>query len=1227
MQICKFYKVFFIPILLFIPFLSHAQVVDETVINDEFAYANKLLRDNYPELAIVQFQLFVKKYPAEKRLAEAMRRIAESYQELGQFPEARTSYERLNVKFPYSPFARDAYFQIARCYAAEENFASAAEFFELYARFSSDAENACSAMLQAGKLNLKLGKRERGRKLLFETIDLYPGNVSEKAAAQQALLYDFIASGETQRAFRIADQFLREFPQALAGAQVWLVKARLHKSLGQLKKALTVYDNVLSSYKNSQAALMAQIESADILFLIGERKKAFARLTQAMNGKNDSLAAVAQVTKAGLLLQDGQNQAAFETTEAALRFAELGYRRYLTLGRIHEKLENYTAAFAAYEKALANKPALPDSLVAQIHYQAARAAYRQGNAEVALTSLRRAREKNPGQILHARILQLEGDVYLNLLDDTPFAIRTYSRFISNFPHNPQIDEVQFRLARCYEKKQNWSMALDEWRRLVKLYPASEQYPIARRHITLIEKYRKPDLTALLSAALQESQNDRLQKARKLVALQSWTQATAVLWPILQNDEEEKMRSAAAQLLAQCYFARANIALLQDESDEFALFDSTHLLLQWPGASWEEETERREKDRMLAIILQQNVLTEIPAQLDSISRKYQNDAAFTALHQMVLHDRINHIDKTDSLAVARLQQRVQNFAANVASGNSTALNLQARLALAIGDTTGALAAFEKIDFTMAGPTVAQGKLSQAYLYMQLGKNEAASKLLQDFRKRYFYSVSIAQANYLLARIAFSRDDYPGVLRWLQYIDQNDNWDIFPYGDGLAADISFLKAQNAVKMADRLAASNLMLQFLKKYQLDARAPQVLFQLAEITAEQKFVRLAREYYQNFLARYKKDPLAGKVRIALARLEFDEHRYVRAREIALRAMAETTANELEAEATYLAVLAQLRRGKIQSVANELKIFRKKFPSHESFYGDIQYELGEAYIRDKNFKKAEKVFKNLRKDLKKTTFAVRGEFGLARSYLIRNKTDEGLEILKQLPQKYSGDPFLREVHIQLGDFYQTQKMWQSAITAYNFVISDTLVDEKYKAVLIKLIDLYGNIGLSDAAISYARYFIKYFPNDEREFDYRLKIATLYRDKQDYEQAIAVYRRLLPLAHGENKAEILFFLGDSYYNLQRYEQAAAEFLKMKYFVPKTKQNWRTTALFKAGDCYLRLENLPKARALFDLVRRLEGEASVFGRSAKKRIKEIDAAMKKNGNTGLNLRDKPQAVTA
>ncbi|KAA3661710.1 MAG: hypothetical protein DWQ10_03975, partial [Calditrichaeota bacterium] len=929
--------------------------------------------------------------------------------------------------------------------------------------------------------------------------------------------------------------------------------------------------------------------------------------------------AVAQVKKADFLLHDGQNQAAFETANTKLRFEKIGYLRHISLGEVYYRLEEFAKAFDAFQTALASDDALADSLVAKIQFRSAQAAYRQGNAGRALQALRESRAKTTDDLSLAALQELEGDIYLDLRGDAPFAIRVFSRYITTWPHQPQIDDVQARLARSYEKKQNWLMAADEWRRLLKLYPASPYAAVATNNVELIEKYMQPDLSSILATALDENfdnEHPKISKVKRLMLLQAWDKALYRLQSIQDNVEDAQIRTQSALLMGQCYFAKASRAQLLDDGNEFALFDSAKTVLGSPDIVWQSEQDVSDRDLILGTIQLKNMLDDVPASLDAISLRHPLDPRFTQIHRVVLEDKVDKINVADDAALGELRQRLDNFSSSNDKNNGAGIYFKAQLALALKDTAATLAILEQINDQMHSLQAAQAVMLQAQLLLRTNRNEAAKGLLLTIRERYFYHEIAEKATLLLAREAYEQGDYDGVRKWLHYIKSIHERSVFFHSSQLDADVRFLMAQTALAAGNKLEASHAYLNFLQHYQHDDRAPSALFQLANLAAEQKIVHLAREYYQNFLAQYKTHPLAPRTRLALTKLELEEHRYVRARELALQCLAETSGTPLEAEAMHDAILAQLRQGNIKNSSNDIKSFRKKFPESKEFYGTLLYELGQAWIRAKNFGKAEDVFKDLRKDLKNTDFAVRGELGLARSYLLRNKTDDGLEILQELPQKYRGHAFLRFVYLELGDFYQTEKMYQPAITAYNKVLADTLIDDTYKNVLVKLIDLYANIGLSDAAISYARHYIKTYPNDSREFAYRLKIATLHRDKRDFEQAIAVYRELLPLAHGEDKAEILFFLGDSYYNLRRYEQAAAEFMKMKYYAPKTKQNWRTTALFKAGDCYLQLENLPKARDLFDLVLRLEGEASVFGRSAKKRLQEIDAVLQKKQSTGF-----------
>ncbi|RMD92489.1 MAG: hypothetical protein D6814_16810, partial [Calditrichaeota bacterium] len=263
-------------------------------------------------------------------------------------------------------------------------------------------------------------------------------------------------------------------------------------------------------------------------------------------------------------------------------------------------------------------------------------------------------------------------------------------------------------------------------------------------------------------------------------------------------------------------------------------------------------------------------------------------------------------------------------------------------------------------------------------------------------------------------------------------------------------------------------------------------------------------------------------------------------------------------------------------------------------------------------------VFKKIRKQFKGTPYAIRGDFGLGKAYLIQNKTDNALEILTAIPQRYPGHPFLRVVYLSLGDFYQAQKQWENAITALNNILADSLRDHTYKTALRQLINIYERVGVIDRALMLTRQYLREFPNDDRDLGLRIKIGGFLRATGQYQAAIRHYRSLKPLASGESVAEIQYYIAESYFEAGQFEKAIVEYLRLKYFTIPTRQPWRTTAIYKAGICNMRIKKYQRARELFQLIVRQEGANSVFGKSAAQKIREIDHILDQSNRETLQV---------
>ena len=77
----------------------------------------------------------------------------------------------------------------------------------------------------------------------------------------------------------------------------------------------------------------------------------------------------------------------------------------------------------------------------------------------------------------------------------------------------------------------------------------------------------------------------------------------------------------------------------------------------------------------------------------------------------------------------------------------------------------------------------------------------------------------------------------------------------------------------------------------------------------------------------------------------------------------------------------------------------------------------------------------------------------------------------------------------------------------------------------------------------------------------------------------------------------------------QFEQAIFEFMKVAMLSKPTKLPWNTTALYEAGQAYIKLDKPRHAQKLFEKIVQKEGSTSDLGRIARQRIQEIETTLK------------------
>jgi TolA-binding protein len=429
------------------------------------------------------------------------------------------------------------------------------------------------------------------------------------------------------------------------------------------------------------------------------------------------------------------------------------------------------------------------------------------------------------------------------------------------------------------------------------------------------------------------------------------------------------------------------------------------------------------------------------------------------------------------------------------------------------------------------------------------------------------------------------------------------------------LELTRARAAEATSDYPLAIRSYLRFLQTHPQAPEAARVLLNAARLTKQVGASQLATSYYEECLQRFPKTPEAREAKINLAGMRYDAGEFEAALALCMEVLGEAPTGDKVAPAPWeapvrkQAVLCLYKLNKAAFAENEIKIFKTRFPNDRNSLAEMQYASGELAVTEKNFPEAEKIFKKLRGDYRDTPSAIYGDYGFGKALLIQNKTEEALEVLTDIPRRYPKHPFLPTVYIGLGDFYQANQQWDNAITAFTKVMQDSAFDSNYRLAARYLINAYDLIGMHDRALVLCRHYIARFPDDALTFNLRVKIGILLMNLMLYDDAIAHFRALKPFADAETEPEIQYYIGKSYLNAGKFEQAIAELLRVKFFSKPTKLPWAVTALYESAMCYVRLKNYDRAKQLFQQIVREQGAASEFGRFAKAKLAELEATGK------------------
>lgn len=1164
----------------------------------EFQFAKKLYDDNLLVLSAEQFQQYVEAYPNTENSDNAQFLSGKAYFSTGKYKKAFNAFKRLELDYPQSFFLSEGRFRLAESQFALENFPAAAELFKRVAYFHSESEYAPLALFQSGVTFKNIKEHKKAKDSFYQLISRYPDS-PQRIEAHLAIVNLHFEQEELKDALHQIDGIFQAFGGDANDPRVYWLRAEIFRNLAQFDEAEKNYSALVEKYPKDSFAGRANYQLGLLSFEKGDYNEALRFFNLVTTPLSDELMADISLKKAEALVQLNKLPEAKAVLEKAgslknAKTPELAYNLALVTNNLKEPeqaetiLNKLLAADGVVETDLRFKAImlLIDVLEQQSKYQQALSIIIEHNEKLT----------TPQQ---AKLLFKKAEILQTRTNDYAAAIREYDSFVEHFPQDDKIDDAQFQLAACYLKLAEYRIALNEYEKYLVRYQAGDFFKQATDKINTIKNAinfsRSDGFTEIADLFKRFVEKDPLNLDFKLgeVYYNNKNFLAAVEHFKQASGNEISIAGQSNFLLGKSYLGLSDLAELEGHL-QLAKSYSDSATITFLNLA-QDSTGRNEE---AAFFIAKAILRDT-TKIDLTP--YENwqtrfpDSQFSAAIKYELATRILRNDNSNSTTTETALQLYENILQNDKSefGEQAALKKLECLSILKNDSLVLVLGDQfPADYPESHYAV-EVLFMAATSAFNLNELNKSKGYLQKIIDSYFYSNFAQKAKVKLARIFIENKEYRSALDYYNSIFSDD------------INVLYNKAfvyENLNFINQALAG---YIKFISNSPNSSAKIKAQFAVGRLAAQTNNLYLAQEYYTGILNSPGNAAVKLQANFAIGDILFQKKLYEEAKQYYTAAFqfADTDSVGKRAGAGLIRCLYKLKA--FAQADAEVKKFKKRFNDTKEYEAQLLLDKGDALAADKSFPEAEKVYKKLRGNYKKTDWGAHGEFGLGAVYLVTNHTEDALKILTGIPEKYPDSKVTPLAYYNLGDFYYKSQQVESAIHAFKKVREHELAGDLNERALLYLIQCYQDARFYDQAIVVTREFLDAYPESEHAFRKKIDMAQFLMNLKEFDRAIKNFRALLPFADKDTEAEIQFYIAQSYKDVGNYTRAAVEYLKVKYLTQPGKLPWHVTALFESGRCLVKLNQLEQAGKIFKRIVRERGSESSFGRFALKQLQELE----------------------
>ncbi len=406
--------------------------------------------------------------------------------------------------------------------------------------------------------------------------------------------------------------------------------------------------------------------------------------------------------------------------------------------------------------------------------------------------------------------------------------------------------------------------------------------------------------------------------------------------------------------------------------------------------------------------------------------------------------------------------------------------------------------------------------------------------------------------------------------------------------------------------------------------------LIQTGDAYQEIEQLEKAVEIYDKILKEYPDSPFLDYVqyRQAIALLKQDK---LESAMLSFKTLAANFPKSKHIQDTqYFLGIAYYKKEDWRGAIDYLEKYLKS-PSGE-FLGQANYILALSYFNANDAQQALKIFQSTASGFPEEPNLIKNaEMGAAKSLYALGQKDQAIEKFKQIAEKYTNSQTAQDALLWLGNHFLETEDYKQAIAFYeeilrrfpesaqkNFVnyaiaqsyenlqqyeqalnyykkIDDPNAREIYMKAKLAIAGIFSRETDPTSAIQTYESIIANSPDFKR--DAYMRLAELYKAKQNYEKSLEIYQQALAADTGlstVSNPEIQFYVADTYELLHNNTKAVEEYFKIPYLYPNN-HAWEVKAYLRIARLFEDSEKWEDATAIYNKILAYKTDEAVYAK--------------------------------